>query len=311
MSVTREQQKIIYDFLSAVVESFEGFRHTDGSGFVYNEALAKTQAPFQQGTATQQAHDSSSYHERVSFSSMSSFVQPVPTGTYRHPISDPVDKPVEEKLSSPVTVGAVGTTFTPDELWAFSQIQYDVSQCRQCRLCEKRHTTVFGEGAFTFSAESEPKYRPAVMVIGEGPGHDEDVTGRPFVGRAGQLLDKMLGAIGLSRQTNCYICNIVKCRPPDNRTPEPDEVAACVPYLHRQIQLIRPRYLLLLGRTATHALLDTGYGMHSLHGKWFTVSGIPALCTYHPSALLHNEALKRPAWEDLKIFRERLSNDVD
>jgi len=145
-----------------------------------------------------------------------------------------------------------------------------------------------------------------VLVVGEGPGADEDAQGRPFVGKAGQLLDKMLAAISLSRGTNCYIANVVKCRPPQNREPAPDEAAACRPFLDAQISLIRPRAIIALGRTAAQNILSTSDGINKLRGRFFEYRGIPVLPTYHPSALLRDETLKRPAWEALKRFRARL-----
>ena len=171
-----------------------------------------------------------------------------------------------------------------------------IAQCKNCVLHERRTHTVPGEGVL----------QPAVMVIGEGPGEDEDKTGRPFVGRAGQLLDKMLAAIKLDRTRNCYIANIVKCRPPQNRTPSPQEAEACSGYLQAQIHLLHPKMILAMGRTAVQNLLQTSQGINALRGKFFDYNGIPLLATYHPSALLRNEDLKRPAWEDLKTFKVKL-----
>ena len=145
-----------------------------------------------------------------------------------------------------------------------------------------------------------------VMVIGEGPGADEDRQGRPFVGRAGQLLDKMLEAIQLSRKTNCYITNVVKCRPPQNRDPAPEERSCCAAFLDAQIRLLRPKMILVMGRIAAQHLLRTSDGIGKLRGRFFDYQGIPLMPTYHPSALLRDESLKRPAWEDLKRFRARL-----
>jgi len=174
-----------------------------------------------------------------------------------------------------------------------------VCSCLACRLCETRTNAVPGEGP----AQGTPV---PVLVVGEGPGADEDAQGRPFVGKAGQLLDKMLAAISLSRGTNCYIANVVKCRPPQNREPAPDEAAACRPFLDAQISLIRPRAIIALGRTAAQNILSTSDGINKLRGRFFEYRGIPVLPTYHPSALLRDETLKRPAWEDLKRFRARL-----
>jgi DNA polymerase len=157
------------------------------------------------------------------------------------------------------------------------------------------------------------------MVIGEAPGADEDAQGRPFVGPAGRLLDRMLAAIGLSRETNCFIANILKCRPPNNRDPEPDERAACISHLEHQILLLKPQAILCAGRVSAQTLLQTPASMASLRNgrRWeYTLSkngvetSIPLFATYHPSALLRNEGWKRPAWEDLKAFREFLDSSA-
>jgi DNA polymerase len=156
------------------------------------------------------------------------------------------------------------------------------------------------------------------MVVGEGPGAEEDASGRPFVGRAGQLLDRMLdsrGKIGLSRTSNCYIANIVKCRPPGNRNPQPGEITACTPFLIRQIKILMPSVILAAGNTAAKTLLDSTEGITRLRGIFTVFSGalfmdppvrIPLLPTFHPSALLRDETLKVPVWEDLKTLRAKL-----
>jgi DNA polymerase len=185
----------------------------------------------------------------------------------------------------------------PDSL---ELIAAEVRACAACPLCRGRTNGVPGEGA----------ENPLVMVIGEGPGADEDATGRPFVGRAGKLLDDMLasrGQIGLYRDKNCFIANVVKCRPPENRDPLPEETAACAPFLARQIALLKPRIILAVGRVSAQTLLRTEDGIGRLRGRFFDYGGIPLLPTYHPSALLRNEELKRPAWEDLKTLRAKLA----
>jgi DNA polymerase len=148
------------------------------------------------------------------------------------------------------------------------------------------------------------------MVIGEGPGAEEDAQGRPFVGRAGQLLDKMLESIGLSRDTNCFIANVVKCRPPFNRDPFPEETAACAHFLRRQITLLQPKFILAAGRVAAQTLLETTEPIGRLRGRFWELTvgdmTFPLLATYHPAALLRNEDLTRPSWEDLKLLREKL-----
>ncbi|MDR1250713.1 MAG: uracil-DNA glycosylase [Treponema sp.] len=182
-----------------------------------------------------------------------------------------------------------------------TQIAAEIRSCTACALCETRTNAVPGEGA----------ERPLVMVIGEGPGADEDATGRPFVGRAGQLLDKMLGSIGLSRNSNCFIANVIKCRPPNNRDPLPEERAACAPFLEQQIEILKPPYILCAGRIAAHTLLNTTEPIGSLRGTFAELRAagrvIPLFTIYHPSALLRNEDLKRPTWEDLKRLRAAIA----
>ena len=184
---------------------------------------------------------------------------------------------------------------------SLEQITAGINNCKACALCKNRKNTVPGEGAS----------QPLVMVIGEGPGGDEDVSGRPFVGRAGQLLDKMLISIGLSRESNCFIANLVKCRPPGNRDPQPEEISACFPFLERQISILMPKFILFAGRISAQTLLKTNDSIGMLRGKIKPLSiaglSVPSLATYHPSALLRNEDLKRPAWEDLKLLRSALS----
>jgi DNA polymerase len=227
------------------------------------------------------------------------------------------------------SAGDVNSQGSPDSL---EKVAEEVRQCGACRLCEKRTQGVSGEGVSA----------PLVMVIGEGPGADEDATGRPFVGKAGQLLDRMLASIGLSRQKNCFIANVVKCRPPQNRDPQPDEIIFCGRFLKRQIAILKPKVILCAGRIAAQTMLRTDTGIGKLRGRFelyrtedapgesdsntvgdsFAVGnsfaiddsitadnsggGIPLLVTYHPSALLRNEDYKRPAWEDLKMLRARL-----
>jgi DNA polymerase len=175
-------------------------------------------------------------------------------------------------------------------------LEAEIQHCRNCLLHTHRIKTVPGEGVA----------RPLVLVIGEGPGADEDASGRPFVGKAGQLLDRMLAAVDLSRERNCFITNMVKCRPPHNRDPLPEEIAACASFLDRQLALLKPRMLFCLGRVALQALIHTDAGIGKLRGQLTTYQGIPLLGTYHPSALLRDVSLKRPAWEDLKSLRNHL-----
>lgn len=167
--------------------------------------------------------------------------------------------------------------------------------CTRCRLAEGRHKVVFGCG--NPSAE--------LMFVGEGPGADEDRQGLPFVGAAGELLTRIIQAIEMTRE-QVYIANVVKCRPPGNRDPQPDEVAACRGYLEKQIALVRPRVLVALGKVAAQTLLGNDAPIGRMRGQWHQVHGIPTMVTYHPAALLRNPALKRPTWEDIQQVRDHL-----
>lgn len=173
----------------------------------------------------------------------------------------------------------------------------EIEACRACPLREGCSRTVPGEGDRS----------ARLMFIGEGPGADEDRLGRPFVGRAGQLLTRMIEAIGMTRE-EVYICNVVKCRPPQNRTPTDEEAAACRPFLQRQMEGVRPRLIVLLGSTAGRCLLgESFHGVRADRGKWFFRGGSWILPTYHPSALLRDPTLKRAAWEDFKAARDKLA----
>lgn len=167
--------------------------------------------------------------------------------------------------------------------------------CTRCRLAGGRHTVVFGSG----DADAD------LMFIGEGPGAEEDRQGLPFVGPAGQLLTRIIGAIGLTRE-QVYIANVVKCRPPSNREPQPDEVAACRGFLEAQVRLVRPRILVALGRVAAQTVLGCDQPVGRLRGEWHQVFGVPLRVTYHPAAILRNAAYKRPTWEDMQLVRDRL-----
>jgi DNA polymerase len=172
-----------------------------------------------------------------------------------------------------------------------------VAGCTRCDLAATRMNTVFGEGATD---------RPAVMFVGEGPGAEEDKAGRPFVGPAGQLLDNMIRAMGLRRE-DCYIANVVKCRPPNNAVPRPDQSGPCLPYLYAQIRRIRPRFIVALGATAAKALFGRPeVSVGRLRGRFHRLGDIPLVVTYHPAALLRDPSFKRPAWDDLKLVMARL-----
>lgn len=174
-----------------------------------------------------------------------------------------------------------------------------VSQCTRCGLCKQRTQTVFARGTGS----------SGVCFVGEGPGADEDAQGLPFVGKAGQLLDRMILAMGFQRD-EVYVCNVVKCRPPDNRKPEIDEMAACLPYLQEQLQLIRPQVIVALGATAVQGLLGTTEGITRLRGKWKRFGEIDVMPTFHPAYLLRTPAAKREVWEDLQEVMRRMGQST-
>ena len=171
------------------------------------------------------------------------------------------------------------------------------NQCRKCPLCETRTNVVFGGG--TRNAK--------ILLIGEGPGRNEDESGKVFVGAAGQLLDKMLASVGLSRN-DVYIANTVKCRPPQNRDPKPEEINACLPYLRAQLLLIRPKIIVCLGRIAATTVIRPDFRITKEHGTWTERVGYLMTATYHPSALLRDPSKKRDAYEDLKSIRKTLDS---
>lgn len=196
------------------------------------------------------------------------------------------DAPVASPPGANVAAAAVSTM-------DWQELEAAVRQCTKCALHKTRTQTVFGVG------DRHAKW----MFVGEAPGADEDRQGEPFVGRAGQLLNLMLRAIGLKRE-EVYICNVLKCRPPGNRDPRPEEVEQCEPYLIRQIELVRPRLIVALGRHAAHSLLRTELPLARLRAQRLSYRGTPLIVTYHPAYLLRNPADKRKAWEDLKRARQ-------
>ncbi len=206
---------------------------------------------------------------------------------WRDPLNLPSDRAVP-----PTTPDSGDFPESPD----LDGLSRALQGCARCRLSEKRKKVVFGEGA--------PDAR--LMFIGEGPGAEEDRTGRPFVGQAGQLLDRMVVAVGLDRGQT-YIANVVKCRPPGNRDPKDDEIAACSAFLDRQIELIQPDVILALGRFAANRLTGTDKPLGALRGRWSRYKGVPLLATYHPAYLLRTPADKRKVWDDLKLVLAKLA----
>lgn len=174
---------------------------------------------------------------------------------------------------------------------SLATIRNDLGECRRCLLCRDRKHIVFGAG--------DPQAR--LVFVGEGPGREEDLQGEPFVGAAGELLTRIIQAIHLTRD-QVYICNIVKCRPPENRNPEPEEVERCLPFLERQLAAIRPEFIVALGKVAAQTLLGTDQAISRLRGRFHDYRGARLLPTYHPAYLLRNPGKKRDVWEDMKML---------
>jgi uracil-DNA glycosylase len=179
------------------------------------------------------------------------------------------------------------------------KIREDIGDCTRCKLHKKRKHIVFADG--------NPKAQ--LVFVGEGPGADEDASGIPFVGRAGKLLTQMIEAMGLQRK-DVYICNVVKCRPPENRQPEPDEVTTCSPYLVRQLEVVNPKVIVCLGATAAKTLLETDIGISRFRGQWLDFRGKKLMATYHPAYLLRNPAAKSEVWKDLQKVMAELGLEV-
>ncbi|HMO44541.1 MAG TPA: uracil-DNA glycosylase family protein [Rubrivivax sp.] len=223
----------------------------------------------------------------------------VPRSPAPAPLSAPVPVPVSVFASAPAPVPGVAPLSADARAAEIAALPWDalraaVAACRACALCEARRQTVFGVG------HAQAHW----MIVGEAPGEQEDLKGEPFVGAAGHLLDNMLRALGLTREAaaperQVYIANTLKCRPPRNRNPEPQELAACEPFLLRQIELIRPRIILAMGRFAVQSLLRSSEPVGKLRGRVHRCHGVPLVVTYHPAYLLRNLADKSRAWDDL------------
>lgn len=176
----------------------------------------------------------------------------------------------------------------------WEQLEYVTKHCAKCSLCERRTNVVIDRGSRS----------AGIMFIGEGPGEQEDIQGKPFVGPAGQLLDRILSAAGFS-ENDVYIANIVKCRPPGNRDPLPSEQEACINYLRHQLLLVKPKIIVCLGRIAAQRIISPDFKITSQHGIWIERKGYYITAVYHPSALLRDESKKRPTWEDFKEIRKK------
>jgi len=199
--------------------------------------------------------------------------------------------PVAQLLGFPAETPKLSTGQPGDRetVQPLTELAAEAHDCTKCRLARGRTNVVFGVG----SPNAD------LMFIGEAPGRDEDIQGEPFVGRAGQLLTDIIKAMKLSRD-QVYIANVIKCRPPENRNPEPDELDACRPFIRRQVELIQPKVIVTLGRFALQSLTEKGYGISSVRGTWLEYNGVKVMPTYHPAYLLRNPAAKKEVWADMK-----------
>jgi len=226
---------------------------------------------------------------------------PKPAAKPALPKAAPVMAPVIPKVASLPVVAGPSLFESVEKIVGDSLLKTreDLGECTRCKLHSTRHKIVFGDG--------NPKAE--LVFVGEGPGADEDAQGLPFVGRAGKLLTQMIEAMGLQRK-DVYICNVVKCRPPENRQPEEDEVKSCSPFLMRQIDVIAPKVIVCLGATAAKTLLQTNRGISQFRGEWLEFRGRKLLATYHPAYLLRNPPAKSEVWKDLQKVMAVLGLEV-
>jgi DNA polymerase len=216
-------------------------------------------------------------------------LDPAPSGFESEDTGLRVEPATTKAPTIPLAPRATGV-----ELMEWDALAETVAACRACKLCSTRRNTVFGVG------DRQADW----LIVGEAPGENEDLQGEPFVGQAGKLLDNMLKALGLSRREKVYIANVLKCRPPGNRNPEPDEVAQCEPFLRRQVQLLQPKIIVAMGRFAVQSLLGTTEAIGKLRGQRHAYAGVPVIVTYHPAYLLRSLPDKAKAWADLCLARE-------
>lgn len=214
-------------------------------------------------------------------------------GLRMHPLSSRIRSYLQiEKQRGVVGYLRASSTFAPSSL---DELAEQVALCKKCSLCQTRTQTVFSDG----------DYKARLMFVGEAPGQDEDLQGKPFVGRAGQLLTKIIEAMHLKR-SDVYIANVLKCRPPNNRSPHLEEIQHCSPYLFQQIQMVQPEMICALGTFAAQTILKTDRRIGELRGKFYDYQGIAVLATYHPSYLLRNPEAKRDVWQDMQKIMKKL-----
>jgi DNA polymerase len=229
---------------------------------------------------------------------------PVPTAAPPVRAAASSSTPVAPVARVPAPVRETATGLQPRaggiELMQWDALAETVAACRACKLCAGRRNTVFGVG------DTQADW----LIVGEAPGENEDLQGEPFVGQAGKLLDNMLKALGLDRHHKVYIANVLKCRPPGNRNPEPEEVAQCEPFLRRQVELLQPKIILAMGRFAVQSLLGSSEPIGKLRGRGHQYHGVPLVVTYHPAYLLRNLPDKAKAWADLCLAQELMRSQA-
>jgi uracil-DNA glycosylase len=260
------------------IESF--LRYADGLGLgpYYR---ARTASPSARSAAPVESPSTPAAERRSS----------APIESSSPPRSSYVPAPRQAKPAIPIIQVSTGPSLFEERIEndSLERIREDIGDCTRCKLHKSRTNIVFGVG--------NPKAE--LVFVGEGPGHDEDVEGEPFVGRAGKLLTQMIEAMGLGRQ-DVYICNVVKCRPPENRLPERDEITTCSPFLVRQLAVIQPKVICCLGACSAQTLLETNQGISRFRGEWFDYRGAKLMATYHPAYLLRNPNAKGEVWKDLQ-----------
>jgi len=242
--------------------------------------------PYFRDRATQEVADVAPVATPTNAPSLSTAMRPAPAMSRPAP---PAVAPPKAPIIPPVAAPSLFEVAERVEGDTLEKIRQDLGECTRCRLHKARTHIVFGVG----NAKAQ------LVFVGEGPGHDEDVQGEPFVGRAGKLLTQMIEAMGLRRE-DVYICNVVKCRPPENRLPEKDEIATCSPFLIRQLAAIQPKVICCLGACAAQTLLATNQGISRFRGEWFDFRGAKLIATYHPAYLLRNPNAKGEVWKDLQ-----------
>lgn len=298
MRMTKELVSEFAEVVSQLEEQLRFYREIGISDI--GESAPDTKAAAVAGSKVQAALDASPITGRDDRSSLPANEQPQIEEAMPRKKTDPSQTSLFGDIAADAgespRPAATLPVFTPQDS-SLEAIREDLGECVRCKLHQHRTKIVFGEG----------NPNADIIFIGEGPGADEDATGRPFVGRAGQLLDKIIAAIGLRRE-DVYISNIVKCRPPGNRTPERDEVATCEQFLFRQLAVIQPRVIVALGAPAFQCILRTKEPITKARGQWRDWNGVKLMPTFHPAYLLRVPEKKREAWEDLKKVRDYLSS---